>query len=575
MPEPYSDQKTVEYSGNFVSDYAYLPLFPRQIRLLFIGEGICSEELRIVHANLETAPPYTSVSYSWDGQQRDHELHVQGFDLRVTTNLHNGLPHLMKIAKTQFLWIDTICIDQENEEERADQIPYMREIYKQCQECLVWLGEGSAEAEIAVDAIPRISEEIKLHGAANVWKKEGIDVHSPDVLDSLLWKGLVNLFSRPWFRRVWTFQECVLADDIYFLCGSKVLMFSIVEPLAMPLLHHLTSLQLLFPGADLGNSRLYASFLRIARIADFKKLATKPSQSLDTLRLLYFTRPWVASNRLDKIYGIMGLADSSLESQLAVNYNSTAALLSQQIAHWYISHGNDLFILNLASSVRNSEDQLPSWIPNFPQLGSHWCIGIIWERFRTGMCIGPVPRPFPSVFSGGLHVHGIRVDQVSQVVSHSHKPDSSTAEKCRNILEWEASCLALSKTVFGSMGSDVPEAHWMTIMSGICDHHLQPNRDSYDSLKGFLKLHSLERCLTPELEMQNQDLGLQIRRLSQVSRLGRFFSTKDGRVGIGPLATMPGDQVCIFYMASHHSFCAKGQSLIYDTNLSEILILIA
>lgn len=246
----------------------------------------------------------------------------------------------------------------------------------------------------------------------------------------------------------------------------------------MPLLHHLTSLQLLFPGADLGKPRVYAGVLRILRIVEFKQLGSEPSKCLDTLRFLYFTRPWAASNHLDKIYGIMRLADSSFKSQLAVNYKYTTAQLSQQIAHWYTSYGNDLFILNLASSARNSEDQLPSWIPNSPRLGSHWCIGIIWHRCRTRMSIGPVPRPFASVLSGVLHVHGIRVDQVSQVVSHLGKPDPSSAGKCKDILDWEESFLALSKTIFGSMVGNVPEAHWMTIISGICEQHLKPNRDN-------------------------------------------------------------------------------------------------
>ncbi|KAL2064195.1 hypothetical protein VTL71DRAFT_4689 [Oculimacula yallundae] len=485
MPEFNNDQNSLGDGGCFASEYAYQPLFSRQFRLLFIGEGISSEELRIIHASLDTAPPYTSVSYSWEDQQRDQDLRIEGCDLKVTTNLRNGLPHLMKNAKTRYLWIDTICIDQKNDKEKADQIPQMREIYKRCQECLVWLGEGTAETEIAFDAIPRMSQQVKIHGARAVWEREGIDVGYPDVLNSLLWKGLVDLFARPWFRRTWTFQECVLPDDIYFLCGIKVLGFSVIEPLAMPLLHHLTSLQLLFPGAELGKPRLYVGFLRITRIAEFKQLGNEPSKCLDTLRLLYFTRPWAASNRLDKIYGILGLADSSLKSQLAVDYNSTTAQLSQQIAQWYISFGNDLFILNLASSVRRGDDQLPSWIPNFPRLGSHWCIGVIWHRFRTGMTMIPVSTPFASVLSGGLHVHGFRADQVSQVVSYSAKPSSSRVEKCRDILEWEKSCLALSRTVFELMDDDVPAAHWMTLISGICDHHIEPSRANYDSLKCF------------------------------------------------------------------------------------------
>ncbi|KAF4627112.1 hypothetical protein G7Y89_g11039 [Cudoniella acicularis] len=535
MPEPYENERIEKHNHPF-REYAYQPLLLGDVRLLSIGTG--SEELHITHASLNTAPSYTSVSYSWNGQQRDHDLHVDGQNLKVIKNLRNGLPHLIKQANTRFLWIDEICIDQKNDEEKALQIRLMREIYTKCQECLVWLGDRTLEADIAMDAIPRISQHLKLHDAVQVWEREGIAVGSPEVLDSSLWKGFVNLFSRPWFRRVWTFQECVLPDDVFFLSGSKVLAFADIEPLAMPLLHHLTSLQLFFHNAHLGEPGLHAGFLRVLRTAEFKSLNQKPKNCLDTLRLLYFTRPWIASNHLDKIYGILGLADSSLQDHLVVDYHSTDVQISRQVAQWYTSFGEDLFILNLASSFRRYEDGLPSWTPNFSRLGSHWCIGVIWPRFRTGMNKESVPRPFPSVLSGELHVRGFRVDQVTHVVSYSGKPNTNRAEKCRNILDWEETCLALSKSVFGETGIGVP------------DDHLEPNQGDYDSLKCFLKVNSTGQCLPPELEARNQDLAVQIRRLSQVSRLGKFFCTQNGRIGLGPISTRPQDQICIFYNGS-------------------------
>jgi hypothetical protein len=535
MPEPYHNE------------YAYLPLLPHHVRLLPLGTG--SEELHIIHTSLDTAPSYTCVSYSWNGQQRDHDLHVDGHNLKVIKNLRTGLPHLIQQASTQFLWIDAICIDQANDKEKTVQIPLMREIYTRCQECLVWLGDRTPEADIAIDAIPRISQHLKVHDAdaVQIWEREGIAVHSPEVLDSPLWKGFVNLFSRPWFRRVWTFQECVLPDDVIFLCGNKVLAFTDMEPLAVPLLHHLTSLQLFFHNAHLGEPRIYAGFLRVHRIAKFKNLNQEPKKCLETLRLLYFTRPWAASNHLDKIYGILGLADNSLQGYLEVEYHNTDVQASRQIAQWYTSFGEDLFILNLASSSRHYEDGLPSWIPNFPRLGSHWCIGVIWFRFRSGMDKESVPRPFASVLSGELHVRGIRVDEVSHVVSCLGKLDTNRAGKCRNILDWEEACLALSKSVLGETDGSVPDGHWTTIISGICDNHLTPNQDDYDLLKCFLKVNSAGRSLPTELEARNQDLAVQIRRLSQVSRLGKFFCTKNGRIGLGPVSTQPGDQICVFY----------------------------
>jgi hypothetical protein len=543
--EPYKYEKRIERQPHPFENYIHQPLLPRHIRLLAITSG--SEDFCIIHTSLDTAPTYSSVSYSWNNQLRDHDLQIDGSNLKVIENIRTALPHLIKQASTQFLWIDEICIDQENNEERAGQIRLMSDIYTKCLECLIWLGEGTPESDIAIEAIPRISQLLKLHDPVLVWEREGIAVRSPNVLDSPLWKGLVYIFSRPWFRRVWTFQEAVLPENVRFLCGGKVLAFRDIEPMAMDLLNHLSSLQVFFHNSELGEKSLFAGFLRVLKISSFKNKDQEPKEPLDTLKLLYFTRPLTASNRLDKIYGILGLADKTLTENLKMDYRSTDIQVSRQVAEWYTSFGKDLFILNLASSCRHYRHGLPSWIPYFPRLGSHWCIGVIWWRFRTGMHQESVPRPFASTFSGELHVRGMSIDLVTHLVSYSSKSCINRADKFRNILDWEEACLAVSRSVFGEQGSSVPVAHWTTMISGICDKNLKPCRSNYDRLKSFLKEYSDGENLPPELDACNQDLVVQIRRFCQVLKLGTFFCTQNARIGLGPISTLPGDQICIFY----------------------------
>lgn len=312
--EPYKYEKRIERQPHPFENYIHQPLLPRHIRLLAITSG--SEDFCIIHTSLDTAPTYSSVSYSWNNQLRDHDLQIDGSNLKVIENIRTALPHLIKQASTQFLWIDEICIDQENNEERAGQIRLMSDIYTKCLECLIWLGEGTPESDIAIEAIPRISQLLKLHDPVLVWEREGIAVRSPNVLDSPLWKGLVYIFSRPWFRRVWTFQEAVLPENVGFLCGGKVLAFRDIEPMAMDLLNHLSSLQVFFHNSELGEKSLFAGFLRVLKISSFKNKDQESKEPLDTLKLLYFTRPLTASNRLDKIYGILGLADKTLTENL-------------------------------------------------------------------------------------------------------------------------------------------------------------------------------------------------------------------------------------------------------------------
>jgi hypothetical protein len=338
-------------STSTLQEYIYQPLLLHHIRLLHITKN--SEELHIVHTGFESAPAYTAVSYTWNGEPRDQPMLIDGCSLKVINNFRIALPHLIKAAKTQYLWVDGLCINQEDDEEKEVQIPLVREIYTLCHECLIWLGESTPETEIAIDAIPRISRNLELYDASQVWDLEGIGIRSPGTPGSALWKGFANIFSRPWFKRVWTFQEGVLPPNIKFLFSTRVMAFDDIVPLANPLLNHLTSLEHFYADTDVFKRQFtFIGFLKTIRIYKFRNSASRVQNCLDTLRLLYFTRPWSSANPLDKIYGLLGLTDPSLQNSLVVSYSRSVIEVSIDIAQWYLEYGEDLFILNLASSFR-------------------------------------------------------------------------------------------------------------------------------------------------------------------------------------------------------------------------------
>jgi hypothetical protein len=162
-------------------EYTYQPLLPCQIRLLRFSRY--DRDFRIVHIDLELAPPFSAVSYTWDDQTRDQEIHLRGTSLKVITNIKLALPHLTNSATTHHLWIDGICINQEDDNEKAVQIPLMLEIDTKCKEYLVWLGSSTQEVEFALDAIPKISNLLTENEAMEVWEMKGVSVHAPGVLE--------------------------------------------------------------------------------------------------------------------------------------------------------------------------------------------------------------------------------------------------------------------------------------------------------------------------------------------------------------------------------------------------------
>ena len=82
--------------------------------------------------------PYDALSYTRGGTQKTSRVKVNGEYLDVTENLHSALQHLRSENVDKTLWVDAICIDQNNERERGHQVQQMCKIYSQAEAVIVW-----------------------------------------------------------------------------------------------------------------------------------------------------------------------------------------------------------------------------------------------------------------------------------------------------------------------------------------------------------------------------------------------------------------------------------------------------
>ncbi|KAK3704285.1 hypothetical protein LTR37_013959 [Vermiconidia calcicola] len=96
-------------------DYVYTPLEgPTHIRLIKVHQSD-NADIQILHSSLNEAPLYECVSYAWKGDDRSLRAPTQsqGY-LRVTSSLMEALPYLTTRCQTGYLWIDQICINQDD-----------------------------------------------------------------------------------------------------------------------------------------------------------------------------------------------------------------------------------------------------------------------------------------------------------------------------------------------------------------------------------------------------------------------------------------------------------------------------
>lgn len=158
----------------------------------------------------------------------------------VGTNLHAALRQFQSNGEFGSLWIDAVCINQEDDDEKSYQVRYMRDIYSLAFQTVIWLGVEEDDSELAMDFIEKLEdiipdEIIQQHLSAGGNLQDDVDSRSdPRSMDvakilpkleqqlenpTKYWTAAFALLSRPWFSRIWT----LLALQKYKLEGENLL----------------------------------------------------------------------------------------------------------------------------------------------------------------------------------------------------------------------------------------------------------------------------------------------------------------------------------------------------------------
>ncbi|KAK3364667.1 heterokaryon incompatibility protein-domain-containing protein [Lasiosphaeria hispida] len=155
---------------------------------------------------------YEALSWCWGTDPPDYALLIKyndkTFKMRVRKQLGLALKYLRRPNKIRTLWIDAICINQADHNERNHQVQMMSRIYTRASEVCIWLGEDNDESKTAIDFI---HEEIRV--------LNNFDKLCSDKKYTEKWRALMILMQREWFSRRWVVQEIALASKAKIYCG--------------------------------------------------------------------------------------------------------------------------------------------------------------------------------------------------------------------------------------------------------------------------------------------------------------------------------------------------------------------
>ncbi|RYP89819.1 hypothetical protein DL770_004030 [Monosporascus sp. CRB-9-2] len=126
--------------ASFMYKYTPLDLATDTIRLVCLLKGSFNDDIRceLWESQLHRDDvPYEALSYTWGGTEKSAKIFLDGCMAQVTHNLDTALRYLRLEDQDRIIWIDAICIDQDNERERGHQVGQMKRIYQNAEKVLI------------------------------------------------------------------------------------------------------------------------------------------------------------------------------------------------------------------------------------------------------------------------------------------------------------------------------------------------------------------------------------------------------------------------------------------------------
>ncbi|KAK1811110.1 hypothetical protein LTR12_014542 [Friedmanniomyces endolithicus] len=121
------------------------------VRILELLPGTREDSIvcRLLTERLSVTTRFEALSYTWGAAEPSHTITVNSMPFIVRENLEQALRHLRKKTRRRRLWVDAVCINQLDVEERATQVMQMGQIYRNADQVLIWLGVGDSDTDLA------------------------------------------------------------------------------------------------------------------------------------------------------------------------------------------------------------------------------------------------------------------------------------------------------------------------------------------------------------------------------------------------------------------------------------------
>lgn len=404
---------------------------------------------------LSHAPRFDALSYVWGDPSVTKEIQFCGLSRLVTENLFEALTRLREEGDSKWIWIDALCINQDDKTEKNHQVPLMRQIYRSADRVFSWLGQADKDTHLAfslverwADAILSTCPKLETWPDSKAMRDAAMSIERP--FDEQEWAAFITLTKKPYWERLWILQEVTLARRCILLCGSHELMF---EKLMWAYRAWMTGNLRLVRLAGLvrpaGEGTQFYSFMNVPlEEGEFVKVKAQPSARRELLEFPFLLKRasiLSATDPKDKVYGVLGLLNLA-SAKIPVDYNSDVVSAYRDTLLTLVKETGRLDLLSFAGTWGKTTQNIttqawPSWVPDFActqkrDIDDRFCESspfydtIFFHTSKGSVAQCSIDATDPRL----LHVRGILLDEISAVVQPFPRPHAE--ERLRSWLSF-------------------------------------------------------------------------------------------------------------------------------------------
>lgn len=544
------------------------------IRLLKLSRAshLADVKLDLIHSSLTDAPAYEAISYTWANQTKNRKIEVHGFTLGVTPNVFQIIQSQASHSKTKFLWIDSICINQDDSEEKSKQVRLMANIYRRASRVVVWLG-NSQYAYLAFDLLKELKyfvDNPRMHARRSLVK------HFSNHTYYFQWMALTNLLYHPWFERVWIIQEVAVASTVDIFCGGEYLPWETLKTglwsiaiadieqnqdmtglLQLP--RRLTLRGLIFPEIR----RKPIGLLHVGSINLLRRDIQRDQKYMSFTDVMAIFSRFKATNPRDKVFALQGITADADNGSLVPDYNKSVEDVFFNAARYFLSQDDPLRMLSFAGIGDERNFDLPSWVPDLSVHTRAKKLTVIpdWQKHKPYRASADSVAHFklaPTLDM--LSLRGILIDSIDRlgsVLEYRDEPDTvvdfdaETIGKFTQLKKFRDLAATTSYWYPYRRGENRYEAFWRTV-SGDRSRTQRPlpavYGEYYQRAEASWTRRSRRRgwSIWPLSEDETEAHHF-LERVSNCAYERRFCITKQGFMGMVPPKTETGDVVSIIF----------------------------